>query len=169
MLAAHSHSTEALWMRTRDPPDPSLRRGAENNQDSTPLLPARVRPVARSCLTENGAEEPSSRLSSTDESALRAAVASGSRSLSFHGLCSPSRSTSARCAANTADRLGTEVRSLNTSGSHLRVNNLMPNTIPLVVPSAEAPCHRSLFESMLASPNLPASRRACGPRPSWGL
>lgn len=61
-----------------------------------------------------------SRLCSIDEFGPYAAVASGSYSPSFHGLCSPSRFTSSRCAASLLARLGLLPPKRLRSGSHVR-------------------------------------------------
>jgi hypothetical protein len=76
------------------------------------LLPAAT-------LTEDGTEQPASRLCSTDEFVPCAAVASGSHGPSFHGLCSPPRSTGLRCAAIRMARLGQVRDALGVAHTHV--------------------------------------------------
>ena len=69
------------------------RSGAPKHHTSTSLQQDQLRRrLFPACVaTGIGVEQPPSRRCSISESVPRAAVSAGSRGLSFHGLCSPSR------------------------------------------------------------------------------
>jgi hypothetical protein len=129
-------------------------------------------------LTGDGADTPSSRRFSTDESVPCATVASGSHGLSSMGLVPLQGLRKGRCAPSP-NRSSTRRPRLSSvaCSKHLSANcDTIPPAVAVHAAEAACPSRRSLSGLWSASPasSLPEPegsdwRGGCGPQPSWGF